>query len=68
MPTVPPATTSAGTGTEEDELRILKNIQLWLDRVSNNPILARDEEFVHFIESDFGVSTLPLVSLAVFVN
>lgn len=29
-------------------------MQLWLDRVSSNPILARDEEFLYFIESDFG--------------
>lgn len=56
MPSVPPAVTSAGAGTEEDEIKIKKKMQLWLDRVSSNPILARDEEFVYFIESDFGYS------------
>lgn len=51
---MPPAVTSAGAGTEEDEIKIKKKMQLWLDRVSSNPILARDEEFTYFIESDFG--------------
>lgn len=54
MPSVPPAVTSAGAGTEEDEIKTKKKMQLWLDRVSSNPILARDEEFAYFIESDFG--------------
>lgn len=56
MPSVPPAVTSAGAGTDEDEVKIKKKMQLWLDRVSSNPILARDEEFAYFIESDFGYS------------
>lgn len=56
VPSVPPAVTSAGAGTEEDEIKVKKKMQLWLDRVSSNPILARDEEFAYFIESDFGYS------------
>lgn len=56
VPSVPPAVTSAGAGTEEDEVKIKKKMQLWLDRVSSNPILARDEEFVYFVEADFGYS------------
>lgn len=56
VPSVPPSFTSAGIGTEEDESRVQKKIQLWLDRVSSNPVLARDEELIHFIESDFGYS------------
>jgi hypothetical protein len=58
VPPVPPSVTSAGAGTEEDEIKVKRKIQLWLDRVSANPILARDEEFVNFIESDFGYSPL----------
>lgn len=58
VPPVPPAVSSAGFGTEEDEVKVKKRIQLWLDRVSSNPILARDEEFVNFIESDFGYSPI----------
>ncbi|CAN6630091.1 vacuolar protein sorting-associated protein 17 [Trichomonascus vanleenenianus] len=54
VPSVPPAVTSAGAGTEEDEAKIKLRMQLWLDRVTSNPILARDEEFVYFIEADFG--------------
>lgn len=54
VPPVPPSVTSAGAGTEEDEIKVKRKIQLWFDRVSGNPILARDEEFVNFIESDFG--------------
>lgn len=56
VPSVPPATTSAGAGTEEDETKIKLRMQLWLDRITSNPILARDEEFVYFIEADFGYS------------
>jgi hypothetical protein len=54
VPSVPPSVTSAGTGTEEDEKKVKVNMQLWLDRVSSNPILARDDEFVYFIEAGFG--------------
>ncbi|ANB11353.1 Vps17p [Sugiyamaella lignohabitans] len=56
VPAVPPSVTSAGAGTEEDEIKVKANIQTWLDRVSSNPILARDEEFIYFIEADFGYS------------
>lgn len=31
-------------------------MQTWLDRVCGNPILARDEEMIYFIEADFGYS------------
>jgi hypothetical protein len=58
VPSVPPASTSAGIGTEEDEVKVKTRIQQWLDRVTSNPILARDEEFIYFIEADFGYSPM----------
>ncbi|KAJ4318860.1 Vacuolar protein sorting-associated protein 17 [Neodidymelliopsis sp. IMI 364377] len=56
VPAVPPATTSAGAGTEEDEARLKAAIQRWLNVVCSNDILIRDEEMVFFVESDFGYS------------
>lgn len=58
VPSVPPATTSAGAGSDEDEAAVKANVQLWLDRVTANPILQRDEEFVYFVESDFGYTPM----------
>lgn len=54
VPSLPMAVSSAGAGTEEDEVKLKSRMQKWLDRVSSNPILARDEEFIHFVEGDFG--------------
>ncbi|KAF1831457.1 retromer complex subunit Vps17 [Decorospora gaudefroyi] len=56
VPAVPPATTSAGAGTDEDEARLKTSIQRWLNIVCSNDILIRDEEMVFFVESDFGYS------------
>jgi hypothetical protein len=56
VPAVPPATTSAGAGTDEDEARLKASLQRWLNIVCSNDILIRDEEMVFFIESDFGYS------------
>ncbi|BFZ65335.1 Vacuolar protein sorting-associated protein 17 [Saitoella coloradoensis] len=56
VPPLPPSVTSAGAGTEEDERRVRIGVQNWLDRICANPVLIRDEEMVHFIESDFGYS------------
>lgn len=53
---MPPAFTSAGMGTEEDELRTKTAIQRWLNVVCGNDVLMRDEEMVFFVESDFGYS------------
>ncbi|ODQ68423.1 vacuolar protein sorting-associated protein Vps17 [Nadsonia fulvescens var. elongata DSM 6958] len=54
VPAVPPCVTSAGIGTEENDIKVKRNLQIWLDRITSNLILMRDEEMVHFIESDFG--------------
>lgn len=56
VPAVPPATTAAGAGTDEDEVRVKASIQRWLNVVCSNEVLIRDEEMVFFIESDFGYS------------
>lgn len=56
VPAVPPAVTSAGAGTDEDEARVKANIQRWLNTVCGNEVLMRDEEMVFFVESDFGYS------------
>ncbi|KAF2788063.1 vacuolar protein sorting-associated protein Vps17 [Melanomma pulvis-pyrius CBS 109.77] len=56
VPAVPPPTTSAGVGTDEDEARVKASLQRWLNVVCSNDVLIRDEEMVFFIESDFGYS------------
>ncbi|CZT24097.1 probable vacuolar protein sorting-associated protein vps17 [Ramularia collo-cygni] len=56
VPAVPPASSSAGMGTEEDETRTKAAIQRWLNVVCSNEVLMRDEEMVFFVESDFGYS------------
>ncbi len=58
MPAVPPALTSAGAGTEEDEARVKGGLQRWLNVVCSNEVLVRDEEMVLFVESDFGYSPM----------
>ncbi|OAP65681.1 hypothetical protein AYL99_01653 [Fonsecaea erecta] len=56
VPAVPPAQTSAGVGTDEDEARVKAAMQRWLNAVCGNDVLMRDEEMVFFVESDFGYS------------
>ncbi|KAF7195784.1 Vacuolar protein sorting-associated protein 17 [Pseudocercospora fuligena] len=56
VPAVPPASTSAGMGTDEDEARTKTALQRWLNVVCSNEVLMRDEEMVFFVESDFGYS------------
>ncbi|KAL9111135.1 MAG: hypothetical protein Q9227_004398 [Pyrenula ochraceoflavens] len=56
VPAVPPSLTSAGAGTDEDEVRIKAGLQRWLNYVCSNDVLMRDDEMVYFVESDFGYS------------
>ena len=56
VPAVPPAITSAGAGTDEDETRVKTSLQKWLNNVCSNEVLMRDEEMIFFVESDFGYS------------
>ncbi|KAI1083552.1 hypothetical protein F5B20DRAFT_577230 [Whalleya microplaca] len=58
VPAVPPALTSAGAGTDEDETRVKALLQRWLNYVCSNEVLMRDDEMVLFVESDFGYSPL----------
>ncbi|RDL36165.1 Vacuolar protein sorting-associated protein 17 [Venustampulla echinocandica] len=58
VPVVPPALTSAGAGTDEDEARVKASLQRWLNYVCSNEILMRDDEMVLFVESDFGYSPM----------
>ena len=53
---MPPASTAAGIGTDEDESRTKAALQRWLNTVCSNDVLMRDEEMVFFVESDFGYS------------
>ena len=56
VPAVPPAITSAGAGTDEDEARVKNSLQKWLNNVCSNEVLIRDDEMILFVESDFGYS------------
>ena len=58
VPSVPPALTSAGAGTEEDEIRVKALMQRWFNYVCSNEVLMRDDEMVLFVESDFGYSPI----------
>ncbi|KAH6660451.1 hypothetical protein BKA67DRAFT_511714 [Truncatella angustata] len=58
VPAVPPAITSAGAGTDEDETRVKALLQRWFNYVCSNEVLMRDEEMVLFVESDFGYSPM----------
>lgn len=56
VPAVPPPSTSAGVGTEEDDARVRGLMQRWLNYVCGNEVLMRDEEMILFVESDSGYS------------
>ena len=58
VPAVPPAITSAGAGTDEDETRTKASLQRWLNYVCGNDVLMRDDEMVFFVESDAGYSPM----------
>ena len=58
VPAVPPALTSAGAGTDEDEARVKALLQRWFNYVCSNEVLMRDDEMVLFVESDFGYSPM----------
>ncbi|CAN8103040.1 unnamed protein product [Discula destructiva] len=58
VPAVPPPLTSAGAGTDEDEIRVKALMQRWFNYVCGNEVLMRDDEMVLFVESDFGYSPM----------
>ncbi|KAI0392038.1 vacuolar protein sorting-associated protein Vps17 [Xylariaceae sp. FL0594] len=58
VPAVPPSVTSAGAGTEEDEVRVKALLQRWFNYVCSSEVLMMDDEMVLFVESDFGYSPM----------
>lgn len=58
VPVVPLAVTSYPPGGAEETRALMVEWQEWFDRVCANPILIRDEEFVFFVESDFGYAVI----------
>lgn len=56
VPSIPPPSTPAGIGTDEDEARVKTSMQRWLTIVCSNDIVMRDEELVRFVEGDPGYS------------
>lgn len=58
VPVIPLPTTLYPTGGEDEHKQLMYLWQEWFDRVTKNPILVRDDEFVYFLESDFGYSVI----------
>lgn len=58
VPVIPQPQTSYPTGGEDENKQLLSVWQEWFERVTKNPILVRDDEFVFFIENDFGYSVI----------
>ncbi|KAK6204904.1 vacuolar sorting protein [Scheffersomyces amazonensis] len=58
IPVFPNATTSYPFGSEDEFKQLMYVWQEWFNRITCNPILIRDEEFIYFIENDFGYSVI----------
>lgn len=58
VPVIPLATTSYPANGEDEAKQLHSIWQEWFNRITSNPILIRDEEFVYFIENDFGYSVI----------
>lgn len=58
VPVIPSAYTSYPTGGEDETKQLMNVWQEWFNRISHNPILVRDDEFIYFIENDFGYSVI----------
>ncbi|CAH2355355.1 vacuolar protein sorting-associated protein 17 [[Candida] railenensis] len=58
VPVIPSALTSYPSGGVEETKHLMIEWQEWFDRISSNPILIRDEEFIFFVENDFGYSVI----------
>ncbi|OBA19246.1 hypothetical protein METBIDRAFT_74423 [Metschnikowia bicuspidata var. bicuspidata NRRL YB-4993] len=58
VPVIPLARTSYPTGGDDEKKQLMYVWQEWMNRVTHNPILVRDEEFVYFIENDFGYTVI----------
>ncbi|CUM50233.1 uncharacterized protein AC631_00141 [Debaryomyces fabryi] len=58
VPVIPLAITSYPANGEDETKQLHSVWQEWFNRITSNPILIRDEEFVYFIENDFGYSVI----------
>lgn len=58
VPIIPSAVTAYPSGGEDEIKQLMYVWQEWFDRISANAIIIRDEEFVYFIENDFGYSVI----------
>lgn len=58
VPVLPLAATSYPTGGEDESKQLMAVWQEWFNRITSNPLLVRDEEFIYFIENDFGYSVI----------
>ncbi|KAK6462133.1 hypothetical protein DFJ63DRAFT_143817 [Scheffersomyces coipomensis] len=58
IPVIPSATTSYPSGGEDETKQLIYVWQEWFNRITSNPILIRDDEFIYFIENDFGYSVI----------
>lgn len=54
VPALPLSSTNFGIQNEDDYKRTLYNFQVWFNRITQNVIIVRNEEFVFFVESEFG--------------
>lgn len=54
VPALPPATNSYPKNSPKHDQKLYTDLQRWFDRVTRSPLLARDEEFLYFVESSFG--------------
>lgn len=61
VPSLPPPTNSFPPQSPDHNARLLRNFQRWFDRVTRSPLLARDQEFISFVESTF--SYAPMVNV-----
>lgn len=58
VPQIPSINTSYPTGGEDETKLLFNSWQHWFNRITKNPIIMRDPEFVYFIENDFGYSVI----------
>ncbi|ODV77588.1 putative vacuolar protein sorting-associated protein [Suhomyces tanzawaensis NRRL Y-17324] len=58
VPVIPNASTSYPSGGEDENKQLMNVWREWFARIVTNPILIRDDEFVYFIENDFGYSVI----------
>lgn len=58
VPVIALSVTSYPSGSDDETKQLLLAWQDWFDTITRNRILIRDEEFLYFVESDFGYSVI----------